>query len=86
MAGIWKDYMLSYYKSHPSSVLAFTPPQTPLDRQPESGIVATLDNGINQIENSAENEAKKLDEGLQKSMHKSHGVFGLFKKLVGLFN
>lgn len=86
MAGIWKDYMQSYYKGHPTPALAFNPPQTPLDRQPENGIIATIDNGISEVENEAENAAKKLDQGLEKSLHKNHAVFGIFKKLVALFN
>ena len=82
MAGIWKDYMQSYYRNHPTPALAFNPPEHPLDRQADSGIVATIDNGINDVENAAENAAKQFDQKLEKK----HGFFGMFKKLVGLFH
>jgi hypothetical protein len=53
-----------------------------MDRQAEGGIIATIDNGISEVENAAENAAKEIDQKLEKK----HGFFGVFKKLVGLFH
>lgn len=86
MAGMWKDYMQSYYKGHPTPALAFNPPEHPLDRQPETGIIATVEDDAAQIENAAETAAKQLDQNIEKKLHKGSGVFGIFKKIAGFFH
>lgn len=85
MAGIWRDYMQAYYKSHPTPAGEFAAPMVAMDRQtyiPFNSLASRIEEHADQFEEEVTRGYDVFEEKMHRKKRSIFGAVGHFFKRV----